>query len=88
MVQANRQNFHELRKTIVLLVFLGSDKLEDFDRIKSRIEKYKKELVSCTSAGDLIEVEKNPKINKEAVGPERSRRVKINKEEITLGLKL
>jgi len=65
--------------------------------LKSVIEKYKDELVAGTSAGDLVEVNENSEANKEAVGPERSRRVKIKKagspeqsrgDEITLGLKL
>ncbi|MBT4517027.1 MAG: isoleucine--tRNA ligase [Candidatus Komeilibacteria bacterium] len=67
------------------------------DYLKSVIEKYKDELVAGTSAGDLVEVNENSEANKEAVGPERSRRVKIKKagspeqsrgDEITLGLKL
>ena len=49
------------------------------DYLKSVIEKYKDELVAGTSAGDLIETDKDSKVIKE---------VKINKEEITLGLKL
>ena len=67
------------------------------DYLKSVIEKYKEELVAATSAGDLVETEENPETKKEAVGPERSRRVKINKagspeqgrgDEIILGLKI
>jgi isoleucyl-tRNA synthetase len=49
------------------------------DYLKSVIEKYKEELVTGTSAGDLLETSDNPKVIKE---------VKINKEEITLGLKI
>jgi len=49
------------------------------DYLKTVIGKYKEELISNTSAGDLIETDDNPKMNKE---------VKINNEEIILGLRL
>ncbi|MFA6307765.1 MAG: isoleucine--tRNA ligase [Patescibacteria group bacterium] len=49
------------------------------DYLKSVIAKYKDELVSGTSAGDLLETDEDPKINKE---------LKISSEEIILGLKL
>ncbi|MFA6466792.1 MAG: isoleucine--tRNA ligase [Patescibacteria group bacterium] len=49
------------------------------DYLKSVIVKYKAELMTGTSAGDLLEVEENPKINNT---------VKVNEAEVTLGLKL
>lgn len=49
------------------------------DYLKSVIVKYKAELMTGTSAGDLLEVEENPKINNT---------VKVNEVEVTLGLKL
>lgn len=49
------------------------------DYLKSVISKYRDELISNTSAGDLIESTEEPKIAK---------MVKVNDEEITLGLKI